>query len=161
MDYLIDDTYLKKQILLAIQEEKQRRIEKKQEKVYPKFFSSKRIENKRKRDKNKRLGILGKKSKRRAIQQEKLSYFMGDFYQEKKVGDNWYVKFWSGMCWSVAIYTEESFRRYKNYNKKYVKPMSVSYPLKEETVDLNKPTSLSDYQKYQNKMRLEKDNKTF
>ena len=57
------------------------------------------------------------KQKKLLRQQELLKNFEGDFYQEKKINDKWYVKMWNGGTkrWQVAIYSEDSFKRYKSY----------------------------------------------
>ena len=41
-----------------------------------------------------------------------------DHYEEKKIGDNWYIKSWNGGTkrWQVAIYSPDSYRRYKSYS---------------------------------------------
>ncbi len=58
---------------------------------------------------------MSNKLKRRLRQQELLKNFEGDFYQEKKIGENWLVKSWNGTVgrWQVGDYSEDSFRRYK------------------------------------------------
>lgn len=66
---------------------------------------------------------MSKKSrqiKRQIRQLELLKEFahqVGDFYEEKRVGDNWYVKMYNGGSdkWQVAVYSSSSFRRYKNF----------------------------------------------
>ncbi len=60
-----------------------------------------------------------KKQKRLARQMELLKNFEGDFYQEKKVGDEWYVKSWNGGTkrWQVSIYSQESFDRYSAFKR--------------------------------------------
>lgn len=65
-----------------------------------------------------------KKEQRRQKQQELLKHFEGDFYQEKKIGDKWFVKLFNGNTgnWQVAIYSEDSFKRYKEFqsNKEHL-----------------------------------------
>lgn len=60
-----------------------------------------------------------KKEKRRARQEELLKHFDGDFYQEKKIGEQWFVKQWNGNSnkWQVAIFSEQSFNKYKQFNE--------------------------------------------
>ena len=60
-----------------------------------------------------------KQLKRQACQIELLKNFEGDFYQEKKIGDKWYVKMWNGATkkWQVAVYGENSFRNYKKFTE--------------------------------------------
>jgi hypothetical protein len=62
-------------------------------------------------------GKISKKAKRWKRQLELLKNFEGDFYQEKKIGNEWYVKMWNGGTarWQVAIFTEEKFRKYKGF----------------------------------------------
>jgi hypothetical protein len=52
-------------------------------------------------------------------QQELLKNFEGEFYQEKKVGNNWLVKMFNkdNGKWQVAVYSEDSYRKYKDYQK--------------------------------------------
>lgn len=47
-----------------------------------------------------------------------------DHYEEKKVGNSWYVKMWNGSGgagrrgkWQVAVYSDESFKKYKDFSK--------------------------------------------
>lgn len=42
----------------------------------------------------------------------------GDHYEEKKIGNEWFIKSWNGGTgrWQVAVYPEQSYRRYKSYN---------------------------------------------
>lgn len=60
-----------------------------------------------------------KKREREERQRLLLSQFQGDFYQEKKIGQEWYVKMFNGGTkkWQVAVFTEASFKRYKMYEK--------------------------------------------
>ena len=62
---------------------------------------------------------MGKKEQRRKRQEELLKNFEGDFYQEKKVRNQWLVKQYNRNTerWQVAIYSEESFRKYNEYNQ--------------------------------------------
>ena len=57
------------------------------------------------------------KLKRQARQLELLKNFEGDFYQEKKVGNEWYVKMWNGGTkrWQVAVFNEYNFLKYKSF----------------------------------------------
>ena len=58
-----------------------------------------------------------KKIKRLQEQEERLKKFTGDFYQEKQIGSDWWVKSYNGATkrWQVAVYTEQSYRKYKNF----------------------------------------------
>lgn len=40
-----------------------------------------------------------------------------DHYEERKIGDEWYIKRWNGGSkeWQVAVYSEKSYRAYKTY----------------------------------------------
>lgn len=62
---------------------------------------------------------MGKKSKQKRLERqiELLKHFDEDHYQEKKVGDNWYVKMWNGNSkkWQVAVFSETSFKKYKAF----------------------------------------------
>ena len=57
---------------------------------------------------------------RRQRQEELLKLFEGDFYQEKQFNGGWYVKQFNGNTerWQVAIYSEESFQKYKFWGEK-------------------------------------------
>jgi hypothetical protein len=58
-----------------------------------------------------------KKQKRLERQLELLKNFEGDFYQEKKVGNQVYVKSWNGGTkrWQVAVFEESKFKNYKAF----------------------------------------------
>ena len=64
---------------------------------------------------------MTKKTKRQARQELLLKEVFGhqvrDFYEEKLAGDNWYVKQYNRNTdrWQVAVYTKDSFRRYKSF----------------------------------------------
>lgn len=59
------------------------------------------------------------KLKRLARQEELLKNFTGDFYQEKKIGNEWYVKSFNGSTgrWQVSVFSEKSFRGYKSFSE--------------------------------------------
>ena len=172
MEYLVSDTTLKEQILNAVKEEKQRRIEKRKRKVvFSPIIGEKKLSKKQRKRQEylRRVEIkqLSKSERRKnrkvksssSYINEKIkrqSYFPpnSNFYQEKHIGNEWFIKHWDGRLkeWTVAKYSEDSFQRYKNYSKNYVSPPVVSC----SEVDLNKPTPLSDYQNYQEKMRAGK-----
>ncbi len=42
-----------------------------------------------------------------------------DHYEEKKIGDEWFVKSYNGgtKFWQVAVYSEQSFRNYKSFQE--------------------------------------------
>lgn len=60
-----------------------------------------------------------KKLERQRRQEELLKNFEGDFYQEKRIGDEWYVKSYNGGTgrWQVSIYSLESYRKYKSFQE--------------------------------------------
>jgi hypothetical protein len=57
-----------------------------------------------------------KKARTRERQERLLRMFDGDGYEEFVTPNYVFVKHWNGdnKTWQVAIYTRESFRRYKN-----------------------------------------------
>ena len=61
-----------------------------------------------------------KKARRLARQIELLKNFSQeeDHYEEKKIGDKWYIKSWNGGTkrWQVAIFGEGSFGNYKAFS---------------------------------------------
>lgn len=71
---------------------------------------------------------MNKKQKRNQRQLELLKNFDGDFYQEKKIGDEWYIKMWNGGTkrWQVAVYSNLSYKKYKAFDT-----------MKEESEDLD------------------------
>lgn len=58
-----------------------------------------------------------KKQKRLDRQIELLKNFEGDFYQEKHIGEEWYIKSWNGGTerWQVSIFSDYSYQKYKRY----------------------------------------------
>ena len=58
---------------------------------------------------------MNKKQERLLKQQELLKNFAGDFYQEKKVGDNWLIKMFNkdNGKWQVAVYSENLLKDIK------------------------------------------------
>jgi hypothetical protein len=67
---------------------------------------------------------MGKRAKleRQRRQQELLKLFVGDWYQEKQVGDKWYVKMWNGGTnkWQVGEFTAASFKKYKQFRPEFL-----------------------------------------
>lgn len=61
-----------------------------------------------------------KKKRLRERQIELLKMFTGDFYQEKQVGKEWYIKSWNGGInkWQVAVFSEVSYKKYKSFDLK-------------------------------------------
>ena len=64
------------------------------------------------------MSSKSKQLKRQAIQLELLKNFVGDFYQEKKVGNGWLIKMYNGGTgkWQVAKFTDVSYRKYKSFS---------------------------------------------
>lgn len=60
-----------------------------------------------------------KKAKKLAIQTELLKNFIQDqdHYEEKKVGNEWYIKSFNGGTgrWQVSVFSEMSYKKYKNF----------------------------------------------
>jgi hypothetical protein len=65
------------------------------------------------------MSSKAKQLERRLRQIELLKNFEGDFYQEKKVGNEWLIKMWNGGThkWQVAVFSESSFRKYKSFDR--------------------------------------------
>lgn len=82
-----------------------------------------------------------KKLKRQAIQNELLKNFEGDFYQEKKVGEEWYVKMFNGGTkkWQVAVFSQKSFNAYKAFKGATKQQKELDTKFKEEIV-FERPT---------------------
>lgn len=70
---------------------------------------------------------MSKQQQRQARQNLLLMYFSEDKYQERRVGDKWFVKMWNRGTkrWQVAEYSLESFKRYKTYNSERSSVRSV------------------------------------
>lgn len=81
-----------------------------------------------------------KKKRLRERQIELLKMFEGDFYQEKQVGDEWYIKSWNAgtQRWQVASYPESSYRRYKSFFRE--KDFSPVSPKSETHIPFIRPT---------------------
>ncbi len=64
-----------------------------------------------------KLKSIKRRARQETLLQEYFSHQVRDFYEEKQVGDKWYVKQYNGNQdkWQVAIYSNESFRKYKQY----------------------------------------------
>lgn len=63
------------------------------------------------------------KKKKQLIQQERLREFghqEQDHYEEILIGNEWFVKMWNGgnKKWQVAVYSQDSFKRYKTLSGK-------------------------------------------
>lgn len=57
-----------------------------------------------------------------------------DCYEERKIGNEWYVKQWNGGTkrWQVAIFSEDSFRRYKSFQNKDENKENFEYAINKE-----------------------------
>lgn len=87
-----------------------------------------------------------KKKRLREKQIELLKMFEGDFYQEKKVedqfGEQWYIKSFNGgtQRWQVSVFSAASYKKYKSFQaekepnrrKENIKPM---VPFKRPTLE--------------------------
>jgi len=64
---------------------------------------------------------LRKKQERAERQLELLKHFQQeeDHYEEKKVGEDWYVKMYNGGTnkWQVAVFSGTAYRRYKSFER--------------------------------------------
>lgn len=67
------------------------------------------------------MNMKPKQLKRLQRQEGLLHEFDGqeheEHYEEKHIGDKWYVKSWNGGTkrWQVSVYSEDSFKRYKSW----------------------------------------------
>jgi len=61
-----------------------------------------------------------KKLKRLERQIELLKNFIQeeDHYEEKKIGNEWYIKMWNGGTkkWQVAVFSEMAYKNYKKFS---------------------------------------------
>lgn len=93
-----------------------------------------------------------KKLKRLARQLELLKNFEGDFYQEKKVGNEWHIKMWNGGTnkWQVAVFTDVAYKKYKAFGSAKKEEEELDEKFKEKVFDDNfqRPTLESITQKY-------------
>lgn len=78
-----------------------------------------------------------KKLKRLARQQELLKNFEGDFYQEKKVGNEWLIKMFNGGTkkWQVAVFSETAYNKYKAFSKARKEEEELDNSFKEKIID--------------------------
>ena len=67
-----------------------------------------------------------------------LTFFKGDFYEEKEVNGFWLVKSFSGNTgkWQISIYTHESFIKYKRFTEEGQQP-DLSWIMRESQNDNN------------------------
>ena len=98
-----------------------------------------------------------KKLKRQAIQNELLKNFEGDFYQEKKVGNEWLIKMWNGGThkWQVAKFSEVAYKKYKAFGTAKQEEEEMDNQFKEKVFDETfvRPT-LESIKEKQNGMSL-------
>ena len=80
-----------------------------------------------------------KQLERQAKQQELLKNFEGDFYQEKKVGDEWLIKMWNGgnEKWQVAKFSEVAYKKYKAFGVAKQEEEEMENQFKEKIFDEN------------------------
>ena len=54
-----------------------------------------------------------------------LTFFDKDEYSEKEINDYWLIKSWDGNYekWNVGIYTQETYKDFKQGIKKGIKPL--------------------------------------
>jgi hypothetical protein len=92
-----------------------------------------------------------KKLKREERQKELLSYFTEDHYQEKKVGDEWYIKMWNGGTnkWQVAVFSDKSYKKYKSYQTMREEVDDMDNEVQEK-IDFERPTLESIQRDLQN-----------
>ena len=93
-----------------------------------------------------------KKLKRLARQLELLKNFEGDFYQEKKVGNEWLIKMWNGGTkkWQVAVFSDVAYKKYKAFGNAKKEEEELDEKFKEKVFDetFERPTLESIAQKY-------------
>lgn len=89
------------------------------------------------------------KKRRQAKQLGRLQEFahqVTDHYEERLIGDEWYVKSFNGGTkrWQVAIYSKDSFRRYKSYTNNDNKKEFEYRVNKDEDMDINQANDMVD-----------------
>lgn len=94
-----------------------------------------------------------KKQERLARQIELLKNFEQeeDHYEEKKIGNEWYIKMWNGGTnkWQVAIFNEISFKKYKAFDRAEEETEELDEKFKEQ-IAFERPTLENMRQKYGN-----------
>jgi hypothetical protein len=82
-----------------------------------------------------------KKLKRLARQIELLSNFIQeeDHYEEKKIGDDWYIKSFNGATckWQVSIFSNQSYKNYKTFGDAKKEDIELDEKFKEKIFDTN------------------------
>lgn len=92
-----------------------------------------------------------KRMERLARQNELLKNFEGDFYQEKKVGNEWHIKMWNGGThkWQVAVFSEIAYKKYKAFGSAKKEEEELDAQFKEKVFDetFKRPTleSVKEY----------------
>lgn len=74
-----------------------------------------------------------KKLERAERQKELLKHFTEDHYEEKEIEQEWFVKMWNGdkKIWQVAVFSKESFARYKQFQKSKAEAQELDLQFKE------------------------------
>ena len=84
-----------------------------------------------------------KKFKRLEIQNERLALFNQeeDHYEEKKVGNEYFIKMWNGTTkkWQVSVYSNSSYNNYKAFGKAREEEEELDNRFKEQ-VNFERPT---------------------
>ncbi len=90
-----------------------------------------------------------KQRERQERQIELLKNFQGDFYQEKKIGNEWLIKMWNGGTkkWQVAVFSEVSYKKYKAFDRAREEEEELENKFKEQ-VEFERPTLESVKDKY-------------
>lgn len=74
---------------------------------------------------------------------QEFSHQEKDYYEERKIGNEWYIKSWNGGThrWQVSIYSEQSYSRYKSYGEN---KREFDYKLNKEENDVNAANDMVD-----------------
>ena len=80
-----------------------------------------------------------KQLERQLKQLELLKNFEGDFYQEKKIGNEWLIKMWNGGTkkWQVAKFSEVAYKKYKAFGTAKKEEEELDNQFKEKVFDEN------------------------
>jgi hypothetical protein len=79
-----------------------------------------------------RASHQNQKLERWSRQEQLLQHFSPESgYAEKQVGSEWYIKMWNGNAkrWQVAVYSEESFKRYKGLASELDEKFRSQFPI--------------------------------
>lgn len=93
---------------------------------------------------------MASKKKRLERQKSLLENFSGDYYQEKKVSNEWHIKMFNGNTgrWQVAVFSEKSYKKYKSFKnmKDEINYLDTSA---QEKIEWERPT-LESIQNFRN-----------